>query len=452
MKRRGLSTIVGAVFFVLVMGTTIGYVTYSMDLLENLAYNVDAKQDTNLNRQNEAFEITAVSIDNNEFNLTVTNTGNLPINITRMFVKNMTDSTWNQTKHEIKKLIPPGVSVSKIGEGVGLSALDSESYDLKLVTERGNSLNTQMLSASGQPLEMILYTSPANPLTGQNVTLLYSVKNNLTKGSIIHTLVPDFRPPITTGSATAQLKGSVMPASVEGLKPGESAFFKAIYYVEGGNTEKITFNATIAGATAGNFVSDTTVIDIPPVSESAINEILGGQVGIIAMNFTSFEACIPGGPVNQDCRSNSSDWTRAWNLTRSESYLFRLNFTNNGAFPIIIEKATHLLGINVKTGGGANPPAPFFIRADSNILLEDPGAYVDLTKTLPANPDIQTPFYFGSKNPGEGAIQKTDTNAQIVSVFVILFGYEDSDGISGKTPGDTEYAQTLPFQAYRLHD
>jgi len=87
MKRRGLSTIVGATFFVIVMASTIGYVTYSMDLVDNLAYQVDALQDRNLNRQSEKFVISNISVDNNEFNLTVTNTGSLPINITKMWAK-----------------------------------------------------------------------------------------------------------------------------------------------------------------------------------------------------------------------------------------------------------------------------------------------------------------------------------------------------------------------------
>jgi len=90
MKRRGLSTVVGAVFFVLVMASTIGYVTYSLDLVDDLARQVDASQDRNLNRQSEEFVISNLGVDNNKFNLTVTNTGSLPINITKMWAKNLT--------------------------------------------------------------------------------------------------------------------------------------------------------------------------------------------------------------------------------------------------------------------------------------------------------------------------------------------------------------------------
>jgi len=132
--------------------------------------------------------------------------------------------------------------------------------------------------------------------------------------------------------------------------------------------------------------------------------------------------------------------------TRNEKYIFRMNFTNNGKYPILIEKATHLLGIATKSGGGGNPPSPFFILDDSTPTVENGGSYTDLSKTLTNNPDVTTVMYFGSKSAAGSALQTTDNNGVSVSVFVVLFGYEDRDG------GDTDYGQTLPFQAYRLHD
>ena len=449
MKRRGLSTVVGAVFFVLVMASAIGYVSYSLNLIDDLARQVDVKQDTTSNRQNEEFKISHIRVDNNEFNLTVTNTGNIPINITRMWAKNTTDSSWNQTKYQLNQLVTPGQSVTNVGQGTGLVVVNSSSYLIKMVTSRGNSLNTQLLSASDQPLEMALFTAPSSPLSKQNVTLLYSVKNNLTEGKIIRSVVPDFRPPVTTGSATAVLQGSVSPSSVEGLKSGQTAFFEATYLITGGNTEKIIFNATIANAAQGNFETDISMIIIPTISESAINEVLGGQVGVISMNFTSFEACIP---ADDNCFSDSSDWVFAWNLTKATKYIFRLNFTNNGAYPLIVEQATHNLGIATKSGGGGNPPTPFFIHADSTPTDEDGGPYTDLSKILPANANVTTAIYFGSANPGGTPLQKTDTNGIVVSVLIVLFGYEDRDGSGGLSTGDTNYGQTIPFQAYRLHD
>jgi len=319
MKRRGLSTIVGATFFVLVMGSTIGYVTYSMDVIDDLAYQVDVKQDTNLNRQSEEFKITGVKVDGNEFNLTVTNSGTIPINITNMWVKNMTDPLWNQTKYQLNQIVSPGQSVANIGQGTGLVAMNSESYSLRLVTDRGNALNTQILSSTGQPLQMTLFTSPSTPLSQQNVTLLYTVKNNLTEGKIIQSITPQLDPPTTTGAATADYKSGPTPASADSLRPGEVAFFEWTYYVEGNKDNQITFNATIANAVKGNFVTDLTQFSIPTVSQSSINEVLGGLVGILQMDFNSFELCEFGAT---NCETDEPNWVRAWNGTTGTQYIW----------------------------------------------------------------------------------------------------------------------------------
>jgi len=449
-KRRALSTVIGVLFFVIVMASTISYVGYSMDLIGNLAEAVTVKQDQNFNRQNEEFKITDARVDFNEFNLTVKNTGTIPINITRMWAQNITDSSWNQTKYQLNQIVSPGGLVSNIGQGTGLVALDSESYGLKLVTERGNSLLTQVLSGSNHSFEMTLFHSPASPLTNQNVTLLFSVKNNLTDGSIIKSLVPDFRPPTTTGDATAVQQGPTMPTIVEGLKPGETAIFEATYLVSGDLLDKIIFNATIANAVQGNFVTDLSEIDIAEVSESTINEsvneILGVQIGILSMNFTTFQACEPSA-VN--CESDSSDWIRAWDIDTNTAYIYRINLTNNGLLPIILEKATHFLQISSKSGGGGTSVIPFFIREPSTTSNENPGKYTDLSITLPPDGSFEVTMYFGSKGWVNDFLQNTDTNAGAVAGFMVLFGYEDQtdDGI---TPDDTPYGQTLPFQAFRI--
>jgi hypothetical protein len=449
-KRRALSTVIGVLFFVIVMASTISYVGYSMDLIGNLAEAVTVKQDQNFNRQNEEFKITDARVDFNEFNLTVKNTGTIPINITRMWAQNITDSSWNQTKYQLNQIVSPGGLVSNIGQGTGLVALDSESYGLKLVTERGNSLLTQVLSGSRHSIEMTLFHSPASPLTNQNVTLLFSVKNNLTDGSIIKSLVPDFRPPTTTGAATAVQQGPTMPTIVEGLKPGETAIFEATYLVSGDLSDKIIFNATVANAVQGNFVTDLSEIDIAEVSESTINEsvneILGIQIGILSMNFTTFQACIP---AASNCESDSLDWIRAWDIETNKKYLYRINFTNNGLLPIILEKSTHILQISSKTGGGGTSVTPFFIRDPSTTSNENPGKYTDFSITLPADGSFEVTMYFGGVGWTNNNMQSTDPNPGSVAVFMVLFGYQDLTD-DGKTPDDTPYGQTLPFQSFRI--
>ncbi len=447
MKRRGLSTIVGAVFFVLVMGSTIGYVTYSMDVIDDLAYQVDVKQDTNLNRQNEEFKITDVRVDGNEFNLTVTNTGTIPINITNMWAKNMTDPLWNQTKYQLNQIVSPGQSVSNIGQGTGLIAMDSESYSLRMVTDRGNALSTHLLSAAGQPLQMTLFTSPSSPNSKQNVTLLYSVKNNLTTGKIIQSITPQMDPPTTTGAATAVLKSGPTPASVDSLAPGEMAFFEWTYYVEGNKNNQVTYNATIANAVPGNFVADTVEVSIPPVAQSSINEVLGGLVGILQMDFDSFEFCEF---AVQDCRNTSNDWIRAWNGTTSTEYIWRINMTNNGEADIFVEEHTAMLVLRAQSGGGGGIAKAMFIINNSTATQEDGGLYPDHGTILFVN--VTQTIYLGEDIVGAPhGHESTHADEAIYAANLLIFGHEDTNGNGVYDAGaDIAYSQNLPFQALKL--
>ena len=445
-KRRGLHTIVGAVFFVLVMGSTIGYVTYSMNLVDNLAYQIDAKQDTNLNRQSEEFKIIDVNVVNNEFSLSVKNTGTIPINITKMWVKNMTSPSWNQTSYQLNQLVAPGATINNIGTGTGLIAVDSQSYTLKLLTGRGNALETQVVSTANQALEMNLYTTPLNPLTQQNVTLIYTVKNNLTEGTI-QQLTPVMNPPVTTGTATADLKEGPIPPTVDGLNPGETAFFKWVYEVAGLNNEQVTFESTVTSAAPGNSVSETVTIDIAPVAQQSINEVIGGQVGVIALDFDSFEFCAV---EDVNCETDQpQNWLPAWGGTKNKKYLWRMNVTNSGTESILLDKHTSLFMIDAAETGGTTPKT-FYLKKDSTATNEDPGFYVNYNKSIIAGGESTT-LYFGIEQPDSTTLEKTQNtpSTQMVAVSLLIYGYRDQ-GTIGYQASDPPYSQNLSYKALRL--
>ena len=87
-SKRGLSTVVGAIFFVIAASTTIGYVAYSMNILEDFAKSVTLAQSQNIDRGNEKIEFSTVSIDGGKFNATILNTGPIPAHLTRLWVVN----------------------------------------------------------------------------------------------------------------------------------------------------------------------------------------------------------------------------------------------------------------------------------------------------------------------------------------------------------------------------
>ncbi|KFI21191.1 hypothetical protein, partial [Nitrosococcus oceani] len=100
----------------------------------------------------EEFSITKVTIDNNKFNITVQNSGSIPVSINRLWVQNKSDITWGTSKYDVNQVVYPGNSLSKIGQSIPLYAKPTQGYDLKLVTMRGNIKEFFVNSASQAPV------------------------------------------------------------------------------------------------------------------------------------------------------------------------------------------------------------------------------------------------------------------------------------------------------------
>ena len=213
-KRRGLSNVIGMIFLVIVLSSVIGYFTYAIDLIERVNDEVIAKGVQSIDKSKETFEIVNVGITNGKFDLTIKNTGQLPINFTRLWVNNMTDSSWPLQNFTLNEVSSPGQVLYDVGQSLDLYALESESYDLRLVTGRGNLFNVQLTSPQNDSLEMNLFSTSKSVLTGQNVTIWFGVTNNVTDGSVLQLLTPQIEdPPDVTGGATATYQEGPIPSS-----------------------------------------------------------------------------------------------------------------------------------------------------------------------------------------------------------------------------------------------
>ena len=136
-SRRGLSTVVGAVFAIIALTTTVAYVSYSMNTLSQFGQTVLGKSQQTLNTVNEKFQVTNVNIANNKFNITTVNTGNIPINFTKLWVTNSSATNIDWTRvYNLNAFVGPGATLKNIGQSIPLSALSTNSYNIKLVTSR----------------------------------------------------------------------------------------------------------------------------------------------------------------------------------------------------------------------------------------------------------------------------------------------------------------------------
>src|SRR6267143_787457 len=258
-NRRGLSSVIGSIFFIIVFTSAATYVVYSMNQIDKIGQTIITKSQDDRNRDHEAFDITSVTRDNNKFNITVQNTGQLPVNITRLWIQNKTDPTWPTTKFSINQIVAPGQTLTKIGENLQLTAKPSQAYDISLVTERGNSKEFLVNSASQKPLYLQLFVLPDKIPTGFDTTLLLAVTNNMSNNGILTNLAPNLSVVTPIGATTTKVSGPE-PSTYPILQKGDTAYFKWIYNISGSSGQGINFTASLQNGYLGNFVSRNATI------------------------------------------------------------------------------------------------------------------------------------------------------------------------------------------------
>lgn len=270
-SRRGLSTVVGAIFFVIVMASTIGYVSYSIGLIDTLAKSIEVKQTLDFDRTTEEFEVTGISTVSNEFNITLQNTGKIPIKVTRLWVENMSDPSLQNLRYSINDVAGPGQTITNIGQGIGLVALDTQAYQMKLVTERGNSEEFIVNSPAVQPLKMQLFANPDLVPEKFHSTLRFTVQNNMSSKSTLFNLVPTMQASPTGGATLTSLAGPI-PSSYDSLKSGDVAEFTWVYELDGNDGSGGTFTASVQNSFPGNDAVETINIKTVEVSlESGVS-------------------------------------------------------------------------------------------------------------------------------------------------------------------------------------
>jgi len=244
--------VVGAVFFVIAATTVITYISTSMNSIEEFSQSVIVAEAENINRGMEEISITQITIVGGEFNMTVTNTGSLPVHLTRLWVTDL-DSTASDKKADIDVRINPGNEKYNIGQGTGITADSTVSYTLKAVTERGNVATFKVSPDVSTNVRLLV---PGSVINDEAFAVTLLILNNSTSPNNIVNLEP-----ILTSNVTLTQIGTNQ-SNVEALKTGEMATFSWRY--QGPLVSQgVSFTGSYVGAPSGSFdVSNTTVYDI----------------------------------------------------------------------------------------------------------------------------------------------------------------------------------------------
>ena len=298
-SRRGLSSVVGMVFVMIALATTVGYVTHSLDVLEKFSQSLLVRNQQIADLGKENFEVSGVTLDKGKFNITITNTGNLPLNLTAMWVQNTTATDW-VNRYTINKLVTPSSSLTNIGQSSALAALASKSYHMKLVSERGTAKEVSVDSVNAHPLFMQLSALPKIVTPGYTTTLLYAVVNNMTGNNLLANIQPNIPQISYTGNSQATLVSGPTPDLYSTLRPGDIVYFKWIYTITGNSGDTVTFTTSLENGIATNIASETvTVQEIAFASQSKTTlqslGLTGGQIGDDILVLHKETADTPGG-------------------------------------------------------------------------------------------------------------------------------------------------------------
>ena len=266
-NRRGLSTVVGIVFFVIAMTSVITYISFSMDTIERFGQSVLVKKSVDIDRGNEKFEIIRSEIVDGKFNFTIQNLGTIPVKFTRLFVENKTDSTWTPARYTIDREVTYGESITNIGQNIPLQALNTQSYSLKLMTARGNAAQFFVNSVGTQPLNVNLRALPGTIPTGFQTLLVLDVTNNAPNISKLLNLRPELDSVVQScpsGECLVTYVSGPTPTSFDSLAPGDIASFEWVYKITGDAGDSVDFTASLVDGIS----EDTATVTVTSVQEA----------------------------------------------------------------------------------------------------------------------------------------------------------------------------------------
>jgi len=434
-SRRAVASVVGMVFAIIALTTTITYISYSMGILNNYNQSVLVKNQQLTDVDKEKFQISSVTVPSNgNLNTTVVNTGSLPIQFTKMWVQDTSVTDSVKSYVPINNIVAPGGVLTNLGQTPPITIIPTDSYNIKLVTSRGNTQQFTMNSASGAPLNIQLLFFPATVAGGFNTTLTMIVTNNST--SMLANIIPSSLPsPIYTGSGTTQCTaGAVSPSKYSTLAPGSTAVFTWNVKISGAGGDTCTFK--LSKPLQNGYpqpVQATATITVVQLSTSNY----AVYAGTLTMNYTDFQY------------TEGANWNNGWQVPSTNPIAFSVKITNNNATSdFYISKQSFFWMMDTSNGNGVNNQAFYIINSVNlstpiNLNAYCGGGNGDNCLAIQHGGGFAT-VYFGATGAGEGGTNTAKLQSQHGYDGFLLFYGKFVNAQNGNT---IQYGQNLPFVA-----
>jgi len=262
-NRRGLSSVVGALFFTVLMIAGFSVLSLALDAQTDIVTTQRFVSDIEIKKQQEDFRILISTDPSNVLSVSVNNLGQNPVEISNIWIMNKTLPDQPAKSYDVNyddAFIPSGFS-SNVVSSQTLTMIP-DTYDIKVLSSLGTIETAEFTvgSGSGSDLRAELITDPPDVIIGQNVTVAMLVTN--TGSETIYNVQPSSLD--VTGSGSVLSSTSHTPPFAD-LNGGASVMFSWDYQVVGNSGDQLIFagNATGNGGASTSQVSDISILREP---------------------------------------------------------------------------------------------------------------------------------------------------------------------------------------------
>jgi hypothetical protein len=394
-----------------------------MHLLDSYSQSFIVTNQQRVDVQREQFKISSVSIaNNNKFNITVQNTGQIPLNVTRIWIQDITTSI-SPTRYNVGQSVAPNGILKNIGQGSAFPIASSQdTYSMQLVTGRGNTQQFTVNSAGSAPLNIQFYAFPATIPSDFTTELVMIVTNNQT-GTLAN-LVPIITKDLSS-TAACNPSATSSPPSVNTLAPGSTAIFKWDLKLTGSDGKTCKYIASLANGFPGNTAS--TIATINAITATSSN--WSTTWGILSLNYTSLQWTQNGGTT----------WNNAWSVPCCVDTVWRVDITNNDPTRSFILNGNSTL-VAFGTSPGSNTATQWYI-----VKNDYPPTHSYPTNGQTATANATSKIYFGaSAAAGHDGVNIGNSAKGQYAISVILFGYWNS------VQSNNFFGQNIPYEGIMI--
>jgi len=266
-NRRGLSSVVGALFFTILMIAGFSVLSLALDAQTDIVTTQRIVSDIEIKKQQEQFGVFASTDVNDLLSVSVDNQGQNPVEISSIWIVNKTLSDQPATRYAVTyddAFVPSGLITNVLFHQA--LAMTPDTYYIKVISALGSietiEFNTADGSSNGLRAELI--TDAPDVIIGQNVTVAMIVTNS--GFEYIQNVKPE---PLTVGGSGSVIASTPHTPSSVNLNRGESVLFSWDYRVTGNSGDDLTFSTFAKGDyenpgdVSSNVASDVSILRLP---------------------------------------------------------------------------------------------------------------------------------------------------------------------------------------------